>query len=115
MQGTINNNGNIQLSGGGLRGAYLGFNANTNLAGRGNVTLGGNGYNYLFENAGNVTLTNAGNTIQGAGEIGYNGLSVVNGTAGTILAEWLAGPFGSMAAVASPITELSADAGAPCG
>jgi hypothetical protein len=86
MQGTINNNGNIQLSGGGYGGAYLGFNANTTLQGGGTVTLGGNGYNYLFENAGNVTLTNAGNTIQGAGEIGYNGLSVVNGTAGTILA-----------------------------
>ncbi len=87
MQGTIINNGNIQLSGGGYGPSNLGFNANTTLQGGGTVTMAGNGYNYLSQPVGgSYTLTNVDHTIQGSGYIGGNGLSVVNGTAGTILA-----------------------------
>lgn len=45
------------------------------LAGGGNASI-----------AGVRTLTNVDNTIQGAGNIGFGGLSVINGAGGTILA-----------------------------
>ena len=46
-------------------------------------TTGGGGSAYIYQNGGS-TLTNVNNTIQGAGTIGYNGLTVVNGAAGVI-------------------------------
>ncbi len=85
----IINNGQILLNGGGGTNTVLGLNANTTLQGGGTVTLstaGGGGNAFIDQAAGGLTLNNVDNTIQGAGIIGQNGLSVVNGAAGTILA-----------------------------
>ena len=87
LQGTINNTGAIQI-------AAVGNNTflqvlggqNTSLAGGGTVTLskGGNGTAVFNETSGGATLTNVDNTIQGQGEIGNNGLLLVNQAAGTV-------------------------------
>ncbi|MFZ0911594.1 MAG: hypothetical protein WAN24_19145 [Candidatus Acidiferrales bacterium] len=84
--GTLNNTGAIQVTAGNTTTAML-TNGNLTLTGGGTVTMGttgGGGSAYLYQNVGSTTLTNVNNTIQGTGNIGYNGLAVVNGAAGII-------------------------------
>ena len=81
--GTINNNNNFQLnSGGGSNSVLIIDSANVTLQGGGTVTMSysgmGGGSAIIYQAAGGSTLTNVNNTIQGAGIIGFNGLSVVN-------------------------------------
>src|ERR1017187_6939436 len=87
--GTVNNNGNIQITGGGGSNGVLGLNGDTTLQGSGTVSLAysgsGAGQAIIQQQAGGVTLTNE-STIQGTGTIGNGGLSVVNASGGTILA-----------------------------
>jgi hypothetical protein len=88
-QGAINNNGNIQLNAGNGSDTWLGLNADTSLQGGGSITLNSGNYTghvSLYQTGSGITLTNVDHTIQGYGEIGYNGLSVVNQAAGTISA-----------------------------
>ena len=49
-------------------------------------TAGGGGSAYIYQTAGGFTLENFDNTIQGAGIIGNNGLSLQNDVGGTVLA-----------------------------
>jgi len=89
VQGTINNNGNIQVNAGGGHNTILDFGRSTTLQGGGTVTMNSgdtNGLAYLEQSTGGVTLTNADHKIQGYGVIGNGGLTVVNGAAGTLLA-----------------------------
>jgi len=90
LLGTINNKNNFQVNGGnGTNSVLLIDSNNVMLKGGGTLTLstaGGGGNAYIEQAAGGLTLTNVDNTIQGAGIIGNNGLSVLNDAAGTILA-----------------------------
>ncbi len=89
LLGTITNNGTIQVNGGSGTNAILELLANTALSGGGTLTLStasGGGTAYIYQTVSGVTLTNGNNTIQGAGIIGYNDLSLVNEVGGTILA-----------------------------
>ena len=85
--GALVNNGAIQVAaGGGGYNSRLNLLQSTTLSGGGTVTLGssdGTGTAIIQQSTGGLTLTN-GITIQGYGEIGYNGLAVVNN--GTLLA-----------------------------
>src|SRR5271167_4431146 len=80
--GTINNNNNFQLNaGGGSNSVLIIDSLNVTLQGGGTVTMsnsGGGGSAIIDQAAGGLTLTNVNNTIQGAGTIGFNGLTVVN-------------------------------------
>jgi fibronectin-binding autotransporter adhesin len=87
--GTFNNNGNIQINGGGGTNTYLFVNGNTTLQNGGTVTLSntvsGGGNAYFYANNGATTLTNVNNTIQGEGIFGDGtGLTVVNQASGII-------------------------------
>ncbi len=87
LQGTINNTGAIQIAAvGNTALLQIAGGQNTSLAGGGTVTLskGGNGTAVINQTSGGATLTNVDNTIQGQGEIGNNGLVLVNQAAGTI-------------------------------
>jgi hypothetical protein len=90
LRGTINNKGNFLLNGGSGYNAFVYLDSsNVTLQGGGTVTMavnGGGGSAYLEQTAGGLTLTNTDNTIQGAGVIGNGGLTIINGAAGTILA-----------------------------
>ncbi len=90
LLGTINNHGNILVNGGsGNNTVLLIDSANVMLQGGGTVTLvtnGGGGSAYIYESGGGLTLENFDNTIQGAGIIGNNGLSLQNDAGGTVLA-----------------------------
>jgi PEP-CTERM motif len=85
--GTINNNGDIQLTSG-ANNTFLELNNNTTLTGNGTVTLAESGAGSVFvsQTAGGLTLDNFSNTIRGAGVIGNGGLTVINEVGGTILA-----------------------------
>src|SRR5271167_2198259 len=80
--GTINNNNNFQLNaGGGSNSVLIIDSLNVTLQGGGTVTMsnsGGGGSAIIDQAAGGETLTNVNNVIQGAGIIGFNGLTVVN-------------------------------------
>ncbi|MGD0731750.1 MAG: S-layer family protein [Terracidiphilus sp.] len=87
--GSIVNNGNIQLNGGYGNATYLALEGDTTFSGGGTITLNSgdnNGKAYIEQNSGGITLTNSDNTIQGYGVIGNSGLTVINGASGTILA-----------------------------
>jgi hypothetical protein len=90
LLGTINNQGNILLNGGNGNNSDLEIDSATvTLTGGGTVTLstaGGGGNATILQAAGGLTLENFNNTIQGAGIIGDNGLSLLNDAGGTILA-----------------------------
>jgi hypothetical protein len=89
VQGSIVNHGAFALDAGSGGSTSLALLNNTTLSGGGTVTLNSgdnNGQVYIYQQAGGLTLTNADNTIQGYGEIGNNGLRVVNGASGTLLA-----------------------------
>ena len=77
---TISNAGTIQLNGGGGSNAFLILDTNTTLKGGGTMTMsvaGGGGSTYIDRVTSGVTLTNN-STIQGAGVIGNNGLTLIN-------------------------------------
>ncbi|HEY4930282.1 MAG TPA: hypothetical protein VII23_01820 [Terriglobales bacterium] len=79
--GTINNKNNFQLNGGAGTNAIILASSNVTLQGGGTVTMStasGGGAAYIEQSGGPFTLTNVNNTIQGAGVIGNNGLSLVN-------------------------------------
>ena len=89
--GTINNQGNIRVNGGGFTNAVLFLVGNTSLQGGGTVTLanvGGGGASFVVPGTSGLTLTNVDNTVQGSGQIGSTGgnMTLMNGAAGTILA-----------------------------
>ncbi len=90
--GTVINNGNIQITGGGGSNSFLGLNGDTTLEGSGTLSLAysgtGAGLAIVQQQVGGVTLTNE-STIQGTGVIGNGGLTVVNASGGTILANTL--------------------------
>ena len=90
LLGTINNQGNILLNGGSGNNSDLEIdNATVTLKGGGTVTMSttsGGGNAVILQAAGGLTLENFNNTIQGAGIIGDNGLSLLNDAVGTILA-----------------------------
>jgi YVTN family beta-propeller protein len=79
LTGTINNTGAIQVNALGNN-TFLTMSGGVSFTGGGSVTLtkGGNGTAALATGGGNQTLINVNNTLQGAGIIGYNGLTVVN-------------------------------------
>jgi hypothetical protein len=90
LSGTMTNAGTIQLDGGAGSNMDLELNTNVALTGGGKVvlnTLSGGGNVVILESTGGLTLTNTNNTIQGAGLIGYGGLTVVNSPGGTISAD----------------------------
>ena len=72
--------GQINVNSGGGANAILELENNVTLSGGGKLTLtnsGGGGTAIIYQAAGGLTLTNQ-STIQGAGEIGFNGLSLIN-------------------------------------
>ena len=78
VESTMANHGNYQINN-----ASLATNFNTTFTGGGTVTLNNSVIrDFIFGS----TLTNTDNTIQGYGVIGNSGLKVINGAAGTILA-----------------------------
>ena len=79
LAGTIVNNGTIQVNATGNN-TFLRVNGAVTLQGTGTVSLSSNSEATAFinETVANSTLTNAGNTIQGSGQIGSNGLALVN-------------------------------------
>jgi hypothetical protein len=82
FSGTVTNTGAMQLNSGGNF-TEIRLIGNTTLAGGGTLTMSNNANNFILGNSGNEIFTNA-NTIQGAGNIGNQNISVVNN--GTILA-----------------------------
>ncbi len=88
LLGTITNNGNIQVNGGGGTNSFLFAGSNVTLQGGGTVTLSttssGGGNAIIEQSVGGLTLTNVNNTIQGEGIIGNNGLTLLNQSGGTI-------------------------------
>ena len=102
--GTINNTGTIAVSAAGNN-TVLQIQGNVTLTGAGTVTLStsGNGTAIINED-GASTLTNVNNVIQGEGQIGNNGLTVVNQAVGKINAN-IAGAV----LVLNPNTTLSAN------
>ncbi|MGH9774471.1 MAG: SBBP repeat-containing protein [Candidatus Acidiferrales bacterium] len=86
LSGTINNSGAIQLNAVNNQVLLRIFGA-VILTGSGTVTLSssGNGQAIIDQVGGaNPTLTNVNNLIQGQGQLGNNGLALVNQTAGVI-------------------------------
>jgi hypothetical protein len=86
LVGTINNTGVFQINGtSNPTFVEMANGGNVTLTGAGTVTMSSSGNSIIAQQSsgGNSTLTN-GNTIQGAGQIGWDGLALVNN--GTILA-----------------------------
>ena len=77
--GTINNTGAIRIAAA-ANNTFLAILGNASLTGQGTVTLSSSAGGIPIINAegGGAVLTNVGNTIQGVGQIGNNGLAVVN-------------------------------------
>jgi hypothetical protein len=95
INGSIINNGTLQVNGGGNTNAYLYVPVNDSLTGGGTVnlsttTLGGGGNAYLYMSNGGATLDNVNNTIQGTGYIYNNGTTINNHAAGVINANPIA-------------------------
>jgi len=89
LLGTLNNEGTLQVNGGGGPNGILDIGDNVTLTGGGTVNLAegsGGGSPYIRQTVGGLTLTNVNNTIEGAGIIGNDGLTLVNDTGGTLLA-----------------------------
>ena len=87
LRGTITNNGVIQLAAGANSTLLqIAGGQNTTLTGGGTLTLSssGGGAAIINQTSGGATLTNVNNIIQGLGEIGNNGLTLVNQAGGTI-------------------------------
>src|SRR5271167_3495330 len=76
----IINAGQINVNSGGGQNALLELANNVTLSGNGTLTLantGGGGTALIYQASAGLTLTNE-STIQGAGTIGFNGLSLIN-------------------------------------
>lgn len=82
LEGTITNNGSIQVNSGGNN-TFLLIDGNTTLNGTGTIVLSNNSNNYVEGDAGTEVLTTS-NTIEGGGNLGNGNLGIVNN--GTILA-----------------------------
>ena len=102
LYGSIVNNGNFQVNGGGGSNTYLYVPGNVTLTGGGTVTLAttaassGNAWLYLYNGS---TLDNVNNTIQGEGVIYNNGTTLINETGGTILANSTGSPLANALAL----------------
>ena len=88
---SISNAGQITINGGAGTNTFLVLDNNVTLSGAGTLTMttaSGGGNAFIEQAAAGLTLnlTNMNNNIQGGGIIGNNGLTVVNGAAGTIQA-----------------------------
>jgi Big-like domain-containing protein/beta-propeller repeat-containing protein len=85
LVGTINNAGAILVNAA-ANNTFLSISAGVILTGGGTVTLSttGGGIPIINESGSGATLTNANNTIQGVGQIGNNGLALVNQASGII-------------------------------
>ncbi len=95
LVGTINNAGAIQVAASGnITELQITGGQNVILTGAGTVTLSttGNGTAIVNQTSGGSTLTNVNNLIQGQGQIGNNGLALINQAGGTINAN-VAGPL----------------------
>src|SRR6202167_3519361 len=79
LLGTINNAGAIQVAAA-ANNTFLTISGNVSLTGAGTVTLStsGGGTAIINETGSNAVLTNVSNTIQGIGQIGNDGLALVN-------------------------------------
>jgi fibronectin-binding autotransporter adhesin len=87
--GTLDNQGNLQINAGSGTNTVLTLSANATLLGGGTVTLNSgddNGQAFIQETVAGMTLTNSQDVIEGYGVIGNGGLSLLNGVAGTVLA-----------------------------
>jgi hypothetical protein len=91
LMGTINNTGTMQLNGAGA-GLHLDVvtGQNVTLIGGGIISMNGSGTNVIAQQSsgGGSTLTNVDNIIQGTGQIGWDGLAIINQSAGTIRANF---------------------------
>ena len=97
LYGSIINNGTLQVNGGGNTNSNLYIPTNVTLTAGGTVTLstttsggGGNASLYLYNSS---TLDNVDNTIQGEGIIYNSGTTLINESAGTILANSTGSPL----------------------
>ncbi len=89
VAGNISNAGQISVNAAGNNTfLQIAGGRNVSLSGGGTLTLStsGNGTPIINQTSGGATLTNVDNTIQGRGQIGNNGLALVNQAAGTIKA-----------------------------
>ena len=77
LLGTITNHGTLALASAGDF-TDLRVSGNVDLTGGGTVTMSNFTTNRIDQNAASSTLTNVDNTIQGSGQIGVNGLTLVN-------------------------------------
>jgi fibronectin-binding autotransporter adhesin len=87
--GVITNLGTIQITGGSGNNTVVNLSSNTTLQGSGGIlTLysGDNNGHAVIQSSSGFTLLNATNTIQGYGVIGNGVMSMINGSAGTLLA-----------------------------
>lgn len=87
---TVSNAGAINLNGGGGANSFLLIGSDATLSGGGTLTLAtsssGGGNAIIQQNVSGLTLNNANNTIRGNGVIGNNGMTLVNGVGGRVLA-----------------------------
>ncbi len=83
LVGTLNNVGTFLVNSAGST-TDVRLSGDVTLTGGGTVTLSDNSNNRILGNAGTDRLTNADNLIQGAGQLGANGMALTN--QGTILA-----------------------------
>ena len=97
LYGTINNQGDLVVNGGGNTNTYLYAPSDVTLTGGGTVSLntttsggGGNAWLYMYNGA---TLDNVNNTIQGEGTIYNSGTTLINEAGGTILADSTGSPL----------------------
>jgi PEP-CTERM motif len=97
IYGSIVNNGNFQINGGGNTNSYLYVPGNVSLTGGGTVSLsttttGGGGNAYLWLNNASI-MDNISNTIQGEGIIYNNGTTFNNHTGGVVNANSAGSPL----------------------
>ncbi len=86
MTGTVDNAGVISLAGAGQFTLLRFAGPSATLVGGGAITLSNNVENNLLSTGAPCTLTNVDNRISGAGVIGFGDMSLVNDTAGAIVA-----------------------------
>ena len=82
LENTLINHGNLSPS----NGEVIYIASDTTLSGGGAITLLGIS-SKIYNLGSNLTLTNTDNLLRGAGQIGYNTLSVINGAVGIIQAD----------------------------
>ncbi len=87
VAGTLSNSGQITLNASGHN-TFLTFSGSVTITGGGTITLiqTTSGGQPILNNTNNGAFTNVDNTIQGAGQIGNNGLHITNQVSGVISA-----------------------------